>query len=313
MENQTPEARVIPNRAWLVWIVPVLALLVGGYVVNRHLLQRGPLVEIEFADAAGVTAERTKLVYKGIEVGLVEEVRLRPDLSGAVVSVRLDPGAEALARAESKFWIRKPEISLRGVSGLETLLSGVSLAVDPGEGERTLRFAGLASAPSDVGGPSSRFVLRASRRHGIAEGVAVGHRGVEVGKVTGVELAPGADAVLVHVRVDAPHDRLVRTNTIFWNASGIDVDMSLFHGLRVREGGAGNLLTGAIAFATPERAGERASSGEVFRLAESVDEDWHEWTPVFDDTPGAVAGGAASHGEPAHGDGHGGATMRHPH
>ena len=281
MQTKLPEARPAPRRGGLVWIVPVIALLVGGYLMYREWFLDGPRITIAFEDAGGVSIGRTKLFFKGIAMGEVTDIRLQPDGGGVEVEVDLAPGGKPLARAGSRFWIRKPEISFEGVRGLDTLLSGASLAVEPGEGAETTRFVGLEHVPVENRLGATEFVLRTPHRRGLDVGTPVAYRGVAVGRVSEVRLAPDARAVLVHVQVHGPYDRLVRANSVFWNASGIELDLGLFSGLRLRDGSVESLLRGAVSFATPENFGPAAPPLAEFALADRLDEDWLKWAPAF--------------------------------
>jgi paraquat-inducible protein B len=281
METKLPEAHSTPRRGGLVWIVPLIALFVGGYLVYREVLRSGPRITITFEDAGGVSVERTKLLFKGIVMGEVTDIRLQPGREGVEVDVDLAPSAKSLAREGSRFWIRRPEISFQGVRGLETLLSGASLAVEPGEGPEAFRFTGLERAPLEGRQSATEFVLRTPHRRSLDVGTPVAYRGVAVGRVSEVRLAPDARAVLVRVQVYGPYDRLVRTNSVFWNASGIELDLGLFSGLKLRDGGVESLLKGSLAFATPEKSAPRAPPLAEFELADQADKDWLKWSPAF--------------------------------
>ena len=127
---EVTRARTFP----LVWVVPVIAFLVGGWMIFRELVQRGPEIVIEFADGSGLDENKTVLEYKGVEVGMVKKVELKPDASGVQVHVRLHHEAERLATSDAEFWIVRPEIGLTGVRGLDLLLTGARLAMRPGTG-----------------------------------------------------------------------------------------------------------------------------------------------------------------------------------
>lgn len=277
-----PENPVIkPRRQLLVWIVPLLALAIGGYLVQREFATRGPRITIQFADGEGVVPDQTHLIYKGLPMGVVTDVVLLPDFSGIELVVELSRSAAPLAREGSRFWIVRPEITAAGVKGLDTLLSGPTLAVIPGTGAEATTFTGLESEPADNSAPGTEFTLQASRRGSLQRGQVILYREVAVGRILDVFLAPDSTHVVVQARIDAPYDRLVRATSVFWNASGVDVDISLFRGARMRTNSLAALLSGGIAFATPEDTAPPAAAGTVFTLNDRAEDRWFKWTPAI--------------------------------
>src|SRR4051812_44970957 len=158
-----PAPQVSRGRTFsLVWVVPLIALLVGGWMIFRELRQRGPEIVIEFADGAGLDENKTVLEYKGVTVGMVKKVELKPDYSGVRVHVRLDREAAHLATTDAEFWIVRPEIGLTGVRGLDLLLTGARLAVRPGKGPPGTSFRGLDKTPArDNPSAGKAFILDA--------------------------------------------------------------------------------------------------------------------------------------------------------
>jgi paraquat-inducible protein B len=277
-----PEAPVIkPRRQLLVWVVPLLALAIGGYLVQREFATHGPRITIRFEDGAGITPDQTHLIYKGLPMGAVSDVALLPDFLGIELTVQLTRSAAPLAREGSRFWVVRPEITAAGVSGLDTILSGPTLAVLPGTGEEAFAFTGLESAPPDNSSAGTEFTLHASRRGSLQRGQTLFYREVSVGRIVDVFLAPDSTHVVIQARIDAPYDRLVRTHSVFWNASGVDVDIGLFRGAKIRTNSLSSLLSGGIAFATPEEAAAPAPAGTVFLLNDRADERWFKWMPVI--------------------------------
>jgi paraquat-inducible protein B len=209
-----PETPVIkPRRQLLVWVVPLLALAISGYLVQRELSTHGPRITIRFEDGEGITPNQTPLIYKGLPMGVVSAVALLPDFSGIELTIELNRSAAPLAREGSRFWIVRPEITAAGVSGLDTLLSGPTIAMLPGTGEAAFSFTGLETAPPDNSSPGTDFTLHASRRGSLQRGQIILYREVSVGRILDVFLAPDATHVVVQARIDAPYDRLVRAHT----------------------------------------------------------------------------------------------------
>jgi paraquat-inducible protein B len=275
-----PETPVIkPRRQLLVWVVPLLALAISGYLVQRELSTHGPRITIRFEDGEGITPNQTPLIYKGLPMGVVSAVALLPDFSGIELTIELNRSAAPLAREGSRFWIVRPEITAAGVSGLDTLLSGPTIAMLPGTGEAAFSFTGLETAPPDNSSPGTDFTLHASRRGSLQRGQIILYREVSVGRILDVFLAPDATHVVVQARIDAPYDRLVRAHTVFWNASGVDVDIGLFRGAKIRTNSLASLLSGGIAFATPDAPAARAVAGSIFVLNDRAEDHWFKWTP----------------------------------
>lgn len=266
----------------LVWIVPLVALAVGGWMLLREFRNRGPEITIEFASGAGVEARKTTLEYQGVPVGIVTSVELKPDLSGVLVRLRLDKNAAALAAEGGQFWIVSPEIGFSGVRGLETLFTGARIRVRPGKGAAATHFQGLEKAPPLENLDEGRaFILQAERLGSLSPGAPVFYREVKVGVVETSRLDEDAATVLVRVRIKTPYVKLVRTNTRFWNAGGVSFKMSLL-GAELKSTSLESLFTGGVAFATPDWGREpapEAPDGTLFTLHSEMDKEWAKWQP----------------------------------
>ena len=261
------------RRISIVWVIPIVAALVGGFVAYRAFASRGPAITITFKTAEGLEAGKTKIKYKDVEVGLVETVELARDLSGVVCHARMVPGAEAYLHDKTEFWVVRPRISGGQVSGLGTLLAGAYIGVDPVlEGKDTRSFTGLDVAPIvTLTEPGRYFVLRSERAGAIDVGSPVYFQHIPVGKVVSSELDPNDDFVVTRVFVGEPYDRRVHTETRWWNASGIDMKLSA-QGLSIDTQSLVSILIGGIAFETPgegEGHGEPAAAETVFALHEN--------------------------------------------
>jgi paraquat-inducible protein B len=290
------------RRPSLVWLVPLVAVLAGGFVAWRTLSERGPEITIDFQTATGLEAGKTLVKYKDVEVGLVEEVELRPDLSGVVCRVRMVRDARDYLKEGTRFWVERARVRGTQVSGLGTLLSGAHIGLDPvREGKRARHFTGLEAPPIVTADqPGQQFTLR-SYRAGAAEiGQPVYYRKIRVGEVLSSELDPSGDFVTTRIFVNAPFDARVRAETKFWNASGLDVSLGA-DGVRVETESLVSLLVGGIAFDTPEQLAASAAPAPdaVFELYESrvaserpVFHEKHTWLVHFDQSVRGLKVGA---------------------
>jgi paraquat-inducible protein B len=200
-------------------------------------------------------------------------------LGGVIVHLQLARNASAIAREGARFWIVQPEIGFGGISGLDTLLSGAHLTVRLGHGPAATDFRGLDAPPATEKTDEGRaFFLQSDRLGGLQLHAPVFYRDVKVGEVETARLGDDATGVWIRIRVQRPYVDLIRANTRFWNAGGAPLQISLFGGGSQRRS-LQSILTGAIAFATPEEPSEPAPEGAQFPLAKEADEDWLKWRP----------------------------------
>ncbi|MBP2316789.1 intermembrane transport protein PqiB [Azospirillum soli] len=255
----------------LVWLIPLVALLIGGWLAWKTLSERGPTITITFETAEGLEAGKTKVRYRDVDMGTVEGVAVAPDLGSVVVTVRMVKEADNHLNEGTRFWVVRPRLGFGGVSGLGTLVSGAYIGMDPGVGEHSTSFRGLEEPPQvRFSAPGRRFALTADRLGGLGPGAPITYRGIRVGEVIGYEFTPDWQALTVPVFIHAPYDRIVRPNTRFWNASGISVSLGT-EGPTVSVESLQSLATGGVAFDTPGigNPGEAAPEGTVFPLYES--------------------------------------------
>lgn len=271
--NDYPQAVVAPRkkRLPLIWFVPLIALLVGIGLVVKTTMQRGPAILVSFKSADGIEAGKTKVRYKNVEIGVVERVDLARDHDKVEVFVRMSKSADSLLVDDTRFWVEKPRVSGTTVEGLGTLLSGAFIGMDIGKAEaRRKEFVGLERPPLvTFSEPGQRFTLRARQLGSLDSGSPVFYRRVAVGQVVRYEMDATGKGVDVEIFVKAPYDRFVNAQTRFWEASGIDFEMSA-QGLRVDTQSFNSILAGGVAFETrgnPDLA-EPAGADAVFRLYE---------------------------------------------
>ncbi|MDQ2764446.1 MAG: MlaD family protein [Pseudomonadota bacterium] len=274
-----PEATVRADRRErfsLIWLIPIVAAALALYLGYQTLAARGPLITITLPDAGGLTAGQTKVEQKAVALGTVESVRLSKNLQSVAVSVRMTKEAVPFLTDRARFWVERPRVSLSGISGIETLVSGSYIAMDPGEpgGQPQRNFQGLSTPPgvrSDE--PGRSFTLSAARVGSLGTGSPVFYRDISVGQVLDyVEPGTGAPA-MIHFFVKAPYDHFVRTDTRFWNVAGLSVNIGP-QGVHVEVASLQAVLSGGVAFANLQAndASPPAKEGNVFELYQNFDD-----------------------------------------
>jgi len=258
--SEVPEARVQRRRFAPIWLVPIAAVLIAGWLCYRTWNQRGPLVTITFASAEGLEAGRTRLMLRNVEVGMVESLDLSRDLGHVEVHARVRRDLGPHLTTGTRFWVVRPRLGIGGVSGLGTLFSGAYIEMEPGAGKKKNEFKGLEEPPVlPPAGDGRSFSLRARSLGSLSRGSPVYYRGVAVGEVLGATLASDAQSVVVSIFVRGPHEQLVRPETRFWNASGIEVTTG-GAGFKARAESLQAVILGGIAFDTrPEGLNEPPS------------------------------------------------------
>ena len=249
------EPAVSKNRwnTWLVWLLPAVAALIGLSLVVHAWLGHGPEIAITFKTAAGLEAGKTRVKYKDLTIGSVKSVKLSADGSHVTVGVALIKTDMEFTRSDTRFWVVRPRISLAGISGIDTLVSGAYIAVDTGKSEETTKaFKGLEAAPNIISGtPGRSFNLRAPDLGSLDIGSPIYYRRVEVGHVASYRLDPDGKAVSVQLFIDAPYDKFVTLDSRFWSASGVDVSLGA-DGFQLKTQSIAAVLGGGLAFGAPD-------------------------------------------------------------
>ncbi|MBN3865121.1 MCE family protein [Pseudomonas frederiksbergensis] len=253
---QAPGQAAIKTRRFsvsLVWIVPIVAVLVGISLVVHSWLQEGPTITVTFKTGSGLVANKTEVKYRNVVIGRVSDVKLSNDQKSVNATIELDKQAESFTRQDSQFWVVRPRIGAGGVSGIDTLLSGDYIGADIGQADvRSKHFTGLENPPPiTYGEPGKRFMLRTQDLGSLDIGSPVYYRKIPVGQVVAYALDADGKGVNIEIFVHAPNDVFVTENTRFWNASGIDVNVGA-NGFAVKTESLSALLVGGVAFRAPE-------------------------------------------------------------
>jgi paraquat-inducible protein B len=277
--EQLPKARIRRRRLFrLVWVVPVVAIAVAIYLVWQHMRSIGPEIAIRFNDASGLRVGQTPINYRGVQIGEVTRIELSENHKQALVRARLHRSARSIATEGAQFWIVRPQLGLGQVTGLNTMLSGPEIQVLPGKGETFKKeFAGLDNAPVGIDMAGLRLILRAERPKGIRVNTPVNYRGVEVGMVHRIELAPNSASADIHILVRSRYAALVREGSAFWNASGVQATGGILKGIELELESLRTLVTGSIEFATPSEKAPRVKTGTVFFLHDKPKDEWLNW------------------------------------
>ncbi|WP_448873539.1 PqiB family protein [Desulfobulbus propionicus] len=274
-DHSSLESRAVPaaiqtkRRFSIVWLVPLVALVIGGWLAFKAIREKGPTITITFATADGLEAGKTKIKFKDVEIGHVETIALSEDASKVVVSAKMVKGIEPYLTDQTKFWVVRPRISGGSVSGLSTVLSGAYIGIDGSRvGASTRHFTGLETPPVvTIGQPGRHFILQAETLGSLDIGSPVYYRQIQVGQVVGYGLNQDGKSVEIKLFVQAPHHTQVMENTRFWNASGVDLTLNA-QGLKVDTQSMVSILTGGIAFDLPKETapGEEARENSKFFL-----------------------------------------------
>ena len=270
--DDLPQATVVPKRGTrisVVWIIPILAAVVAIGIAIQRVMSEGPTITIVFKAAEGLEAGKTFVKYKDVNIGQVTAVKLSSDHSKVEVTAKIDKSAADLMVEDAKFWVVEPRVTLSGVSGLGTLLSGNYIGFEVGKSDKPQRkFTGLEVAPIITGGQAGRqFVLKAENLGSLGIGSPIYYRQLQAGQVIAYDLTADGKSVEMKVFINAPYERYVTPGTRFWNASGVDVSLGA-GGIDVRTQSLVSVLAGGVAFDTPPFAAvaEPAAADTVFTL-----------------------------------------------
>jgi paraquat-inducible protein B len=268
-----PQPQVDRASHWLpslVWLLPLLAALVGIGLVAKSYFDEGPTVVVSFRSGEGLEAGKTKVKYKDVDVGQVRAISLSPDLSKVLVTIDMNKDARRFTAADTRFWVVKPRIGVSGVSGLGTLLSGAYIGVDAGKSkDSSHEFTGLEKVPQVAGDQKgTHYTLHGESLGSIDAGSPVFYRRIPVGQVISYELENNGQGVAIRVFVNAPYDQYVGKNTRWWHASGVDLQLDS-GGFKLNTQSVAAMLVGGIGFesVTGRKPDSVAAAGTEFPLA----------------------------------------------
>jgi paraquat-inducible protein B len=261
-----PTAQVQTKRSFsIIWVVPIVALVIGGWLVYKSMSEKGPLITITFENADGLEAGKTKIKFKDVEVGKVTAIDLLSDLSGVKLTAEMHKDSEKYMTENTQFWVVRARVAAGEVSGLGTLFSGAYIGCDPSiKGKQQRKFTGLEKPPVMTEGmPGAHFMLRSETLGSLDVGSPVFYRGLKVGQVVEYNYDEVAEVILLKVFINAPFHEKVRDGSRFWNASGIDLTMNAT-GIKMDTESLVSIVLGGVAFDLPQdaQAVEQAQANE---------------------------------------------------
>lgn len=259
-----------------VWIIPLLALVLGIYMVVHNLMTEGPEIEIAFKTAAGLEEGKTKVKYRNVNMGTVEKVQLNENFDGVIATVKMDRQTIPLLREDTRFWVVTARVGLDNISGLDTLMSGAYIQLAPGDSKRSERsFVALERPPlTPAGAPGLRLKLTHESASSVSTGDAVLYKGYTVGRVESMEFDTDSSRIVYKIFIDAPYHKLVNSNVRFWDVSGVSLSANA-SGFKVETSSLDTVLFGGVAFGVPDEitaTGKPVAAGTEFKLYSSYED-----------------------------------------
>ncbi|MES2580313.1 MAG: MlaD family protein [Pseudomonadota bacterium] len=269
------------QRDWLpslVWLIPILAAVIGIALMVKVLVDRGPVITISFRTGEGLEAGKTKVKYKEVDIGEVQTITLSKDRSQVLVTVQLSKNAESFTAVDTHFWVVRPRLGASGISGLGTLLSGAYIGADGGTSEDTTKkFTGLEVQPTVTRDASGKqFKLHADDLGSLDVGSPIFYRRIKVGRVSAYDLDADGKGVTLRIFIDTPYDKFVGANTRFWHASGLDIQVNS-GGFKVNTQSLATVVLGGMAFQSiDDSPGTLSKENTTFLLAQNQSQAFQE-------------------------------------
>ncbi|GAC18054.1 intermembrane transport protein PqiB [Paraglaciecola arctica] len=273
-EQQPPtlpeEALVKPVRTVSkIWLVPIVALFIGVWMVYYQWSNQGQLITLQFKTANGLEAGKTKIKTRDVDIGLVRDIELSEDLSGVVVTVRMHKKVAPILHSDNQFWIVSPSVSLNGISGLGTILSGPYINMAPGiDKQMSEDFVALEAPPvTPAGTPGLHVTLNSESEFAYKKGDPVIYKGIKVGEFEDIHFNFKERIVYYNTFIEAPYHKLITSNTTFWDISGVQMELGA-SGVKVSTGSLETLLTNGVTFGIPEGmpVGEQINGRSFFDI-----------------------------------------------
>ncbi len=254
-----------------IWIIPLLVLIIAGWLVWYQWKNQGPMITLEMKSAAGIEVNKTPIKVRDLTIGQVKKMELKHDLEGVLVHARIDASAAHLLTDKAQFWVVAPRVSFSEVSGLNTLLSGAYIAMSPNEeGAKQLHFIAQERPPATPPGtPGLHLSLKSDDELAYKAGDPIIYKGFKVGEFEDSSFNIEERVVYYEAFIEAPYHKLITQNTRFWNVSGVKLNLES-SGVKVETGSLETLLANGITFGIPEGidSGEQVTENAFFTIYE---------------------------------------------
>ena len=245
------EPKVHKNRLSPIWILPFIALLIAAWLVYKSISEAGIMVEMTFRDAQGIELNKTRVIYRGLPIGVVRKLAIQPDFHSVVATIEFDRIAKSQLREDTQFWMVKAELSASGIRGLETIIKGNYIAMKPGNGEPQFKFKALDDQPLENADKIGLYLQLLSDDPGsIGRGNKVYYRHIEAGEVQDVYINK-QDQVVIRIRIKPAFVKKVRVNSRFYQLSGVSFEGGI-DGISLKTAPLAAMLSGGVSFVTPD-------------------------------------------------------------
>ena len=267
----------------LVWIAPIIALLITSGMIWNTYIDAGTRITIVVDSGDGIKDGKTPIMYKGIKIGVVEDIHIKTDdVSKLELTALIDKEASSsVTREGNMFWIVKPKISLTEVSGLDTIVGGIYIAVMPAKNTKKEllslpfqdHFVVLESAPNDIFDPGLSIIVNTINKGDISIGAPVLYNKQTIGIVENKKLSQDRSSIDLYLRIYTKYVDLVHEKSIFYKVDAIDVKANL-SSVRVNVGSLASLIAGGVAIYNSDESFSSAAAKDksVFALCDNFDE-----------------------------------------
>ena len=282
----TKTANVVQKtRISAIWIIPVVALLVGIWMLYQYQLNKGQTIYISMPQAEGIVAGKTEIKVRSVKIGQIDHVRLSNSKDSVIARAQIDKNYDNLLTEDARIWVVKPRIDETGISGMSTLLSGVYLEFSPGESKQLKKQFKLQEEPALIGKDvqGGRFKLLSYNAEVLDVSTGIFFKNYKIGQIETATFDWKNQAMQYGIFIKAPYENLITLNSIFWVNSGIEIDLSA-DGININTGSLSKLLKGGISVGLPEQQapGDLAQDGHSFSLSQSYKQALEERFYDFD-------------------------------
>lgn len=269
---------------WHLLIFPFFALIFVAWFGKKYYDEKGKEITVSFVDAKSIQPEKTKVFYRGVPIGVVNKVTISKDSTKAICHIALQREAEQFAVSGTRFYLVSPKVSFEGISGLETLISGSYIALEPSKkkGKPEKDFKGEQSKEDLPEDNTSTFLMQTDHAESVSTGDSVFYRGIVIGNIGNIRLNKTAQKVLINLNIQNRHLKLMRTNTAIWKKQGVKADLGLFNS-KIKINSLDTILKGGVEIGVPNNNAPLATRGFVYNLLddEPKDREDKKWNPAL--------------------------------